>query len=524
MRSTIRDMKVVLSESRNELRARTSAAPEERESPAVEGLQSAIGVLLAVSLAGLAWSAFQPAAVLWIGLRIDRITSIVAVLASGVGLATLRYASRCLEGHPRRVWLLRWMAFTTLAAWFLAISDGFLPMIGAWIAVGIGLQRMLGFRRECLGVADSAARVLALSIVGDILLAAACAAAWWSWGATSLSESVESVAAGPAGPAAMAFAILACCAAIVKTAQVPLHGWLPDTMDAPTPVSALMHAGVINAGGVLLIRLAPAIERVPEAWLLLSLVGTASILVAVPTAWFQLRAKSALAWSTIAQMGFMLVQCGLCAFPSALLHILGHGTYKAWAFLRAGEVPGRGAPAPHPIRALVLLVLGTATAIPSTALALRTLGLSNAMHPAKLALLSVLCIAVGQVWIALLGARRSSLRATTTRLLAACGTSAILPGIACALYGAASWWTGQPLVSAPQSPGIIGWTAAALPVLAIAALAVMHALLPLVERRPLGLSLRVHAASGFYLWILVARFIDRLRPAGGNAMEGVARA
>jgi membrane protease YdiL (CAAX protease family) len=176
------------------------------------------------------------------------------------------------------------------------------------------------------------------------------------------------------------------------------------------------------------------------------------------------------------------------------------------------------------MRALALLVVGSASAIPCTALAVRMIGLPNAMHPTKLALFAVLGLAVGQVWIALLGGRRSSLRASATRLVAACSVSLVLPSMACALYGAASWWTGLPLVSAPEDPGIIGWIAAALPVLAIASLAALHALLPLVERRSIGLSLRVHAASGFYVWILVARLIDRLRSTGGNALEGVTRA
>lgn len=517
-------MKFVLSKSRPQLRDCKNGASDVCESSAVDGLQSAVGVLLALSFAGLVWSTFQPIAVLWMGLRLDRVTSVVAVLVSGVGLAAVRYASRCLEGDPRRLSLLRWMACTMLAAWFLALADGFLVLLVAWVAVGVGLQRLLRFRSECTGIAKSSSRVLVLSIVGDVLLAAACAIAWWSWGASSLSDVVESVAATPVTFAVSMFALLVCAAALVKTAQVPLHGWLPDTMDAPTPVSALLHAGIINAGGVLLIRIPTVMEQVPEAWLLLSVVGTASIVIAVPTAWFQLRAKSALAWSTIAQMGFMLIQCGLCAFPSALLHVLGHGTYKAWAFLRAGEVPQQVVPAPKPMRALALLVVGSASAIPCTALAVRMIGLPNAMHPTKLALFAVLGLAVGQVWIALLGGRRSSLRASATRLVAACSVSLVLPSMACALYGAASWWTGLPLVSAPEDPGIIGWIAAALPVLAIASLAALHALLPLVERRSIGLSLRVHAASGFYVWILVARLIDRLRSAGGNALEGVTRA
>ena len=134
-------------------------------------------------------------------------------------------------------------------------------------------------------------------------------------------------------------------AALTKSAQAPFHTWLPETLEAPTPVSALMHAGLINGGGVLLLHFAPLLGREPAALVILTLVGSLTTVIGVLAMWAQPADKRILAWSTVSQMGFMMVQLGLAMFPAALLHLLGHGVYKARAFLRASGVPPRLAPA-----------------------------------------------------------------------------------------------------------------------------------------------------------------------------------
>ena len=166
-------------------------------------------------------------------------------------------------------------------------------------------------------------------------------------------------------------AVMLVLAVALKSAQVPFHGWLIQVMEAPTPVSALLHAGVVNIGGFVLIRLAPLVERVPAAQTLLVALGTFTAVVAALVATTRVSIKVSLAWSTCAQMGFMLVECGLGAWELALLHIVAHSLYKAFAFLRSGTVvevwrtrnlaPVKRGPASLVRLGLVALLSATAT-------------------------------------------------------------------------------------------------------------------------------------------------------------------
>ncbi len=126
--------------------------------------------------------------------------------------------------------------------------------------------------------------------------------------------------------------------AITKSAQFPFHTWLPLTLETPTPVSALMHAGIVNGGGYLMIRMSPLVGEVPWAMTTLAIFGAVTACYASVVMLTQTSVKNFLAYSTIAQMGFMILQCGLGAYPAAMLHIIAHSLYKAYAFLNSGSV------------------------------------------------------------------------------------------------------------------------------------------------------------------------------------------
>ncbi|MBY0315662.1 MAG: hypothetical protein K2Q26_09090, partial [Bdellovibrionales bacterium] len=140
-------------------------------------------------------------------------------------------------------------------------------------------------------------------------------------------------------------AVLFALAALVQSAQFPLHGWLLEVMETPTPVSALLHAGVINAGGFLLIRYSHLITLSPSAMNLLIAIGALTALFGSLVMMTQTSVKVSLAYSTIAQMGFMMLECGLGVFSAALLHIIAHSAYKAHAFLSSGETVRLAQPA-----------------------------------------------------------------------------------------------------------------------------------------------------------------------------------
>jgi NAD(P)H-quinone oxidoreductase subunit 5 len=125
---------------------------------------------------------------------------------------------------------------------------------------------------------------------------------------------------------------------LLKSAQIPFHGWILQVMEAPTPVSALLHAGVVNIGGFVMIRLAPLMAHASIAQGILVGVGLFTTIIASLVMTTRAAIKVVLAWSTIAQMGFMLVQCGLGAWHLALMHLLAHSCYKAHTFLSSSSV------------------------------------------------------------------------------------------------------------------------------------------------------------------------------------------
>mgnify|MGYP003685389751 CR=1 FL=1 len=154
----------------------------------------------------------------------------------------------------------------------------------------------------------------------------------------SLSALSQALQSGAASVALQASAVCLALAVVLRTALLPVHGWLIQVMEAPTPVSALLHAGVINLGGFVLIKFAPLLEAAPLARGLLVGAGLLTALLAGMVMLTRISIKVRLAWSTVAQMGFMVMECGLGLYTLALLHLIGHSLYKAHAFLSASGV------------------------------------------------------------------------------------------------------------------------------------------------------------------------------------------
>jgi len=476
--------------------------------------RSGPALLLVIAAAAVVLTGLQPEPVRIGPLRFDRVTAAAALLVAGLGLVVLRYAARHLRGVAGRRAFLGWTVATVTSAWTLAVADHLGLLVATWIGVGLASEQLLrataGPRSEARTVARWKA---AADRIADVSLIAAAGLAWWLLGVEDLTGLVEQVAASGSTRGATVIVGLIAIAAIVRSAQVPWHGWLPGTVASPTPASALLHAGVVNGGGLLLVRIAGAVAVVPEVWIILSLAGCCSIAVAAPAAWCQARRKSGLAWSTVSQMGFMLVQCGLCLGPAAMLHMVGHGIYKAWNFLGAGELPTTAAgPPPAPGRGLLLLGSGTLAAVPAAAFGLDAFGLASSPGPGKLAMLAVVAIAVGQSWVAILGTPAPTRSLRPARIATATLAAITMPLLVCGLFAAARWWwspagaAAGPDLSGPTA--VAAWLVAVPPVLLIAGLAVLHLHVARPDAGPLIRRLRVHAAGGFYLGIRIGRLLD----------------
>ncbi|TWT48300.1 proton-conducting transporter transmembrane domain-containing protein [Botrimarina hoheduenensis] len=288
----------------------------------------------------LRWPAAGPLAC---GVYYDGVSSLVLLLVSFVGLIVCRYSLRYLDGDSQQGNYFRWVAATIGSVSLLVLSGNLLMLVAAWVSTSLSLHHLLLHFPTRAGAQRAAWTKFVISRAGDLFLAAALILVFREFGTFDLSFLFAAVSAdtGVSPDRANALAWigwLIVCGGITKSAQFPLHSWLPDTLETPTPVSALMHAGVVNAGGYLIIRLSRLVVHAPVSLDLLAIIGTTTALYAGITMLTQSSVKKKLAYSTVAQMGFMMLQCGLGAFSAAMLHLVAHSLYKAYAFLNSGNV------------------------------------------------------------------------------------------------------------------------------------------------------------------------------------------
>ena len=303
----------------------------------------------AATLASLALQlAAAPAlAVLPPGLGASLTGAWVAVLVQLLGTVIGVFSSRYLQGEPDQPRYVSAFSGVLATVHLLLLADHWLVLIAAWAAVNIALQHLLCFYTDRPFALLAAHKKRLADRLADLLLIAAAALAWNEVGSGSLPALWRHLETGGSSAALQASAVCLALAVVLRTALLPVHGWLIQVMEAPTPVSALLHAGVVNLGGFVLIRFAPLLEAAPVArWLLVG-IGLATALLAGLVMLTRVSIKVRLAWSTVAQMGFMVMECGLGLYTLALLHLIGSAQmnvieFHTWnATTRAPAKPDR---------------------------------------------------------------------------------------------------------------------------------------------------------------------------------------
>ncbi|CAN5907978.1 NADH-quinone oxidoreductase subunit L [soil metagenome] len=272
-----------------------------------------------------------------LGVRVDAVTCVMLLLVAALGVVITRYSRTYLHGDRGLARYQRWLLLTMTAVTALVVANNLLFIALGWTATSLALHQLLTFYPDRQAALVAAHKKFLVSRLADVCLLGCLALIYRDVGSLGLDQLVTWAGAHPdLTPATHAAAVLGVVAVALKSAQLPFHGWLIQVMEAPTPVSALLHAGVVNIGGFVLIRLAPLMAHAAVAQLLLVVIGVVSAVVAALVMTTRVSVKVALAWSTCAQMGFMLVQCGLGLWHLALLHLVAHSLYKAHAFLNAG--------------------------------------------------------------------------------------------------------------------------------------------------------------------------------------------
>ena len=276
------------------------------------------------------------------GQRADPLGATVMLLVAFVGWVIVRYSQRYLQGERQELHYVRWLLATLATVFLVVATNNVLVLALAWMGTSLALHHLLVFFKERPAAVMAAHKKFIVARLADLCMAGAVLLLYLAFGTLSMDAMFRVATALPQWPmSAHAAVLLLALAALLKCAQLPFHGWLIQVMEAPTPVSALLHAGIVNLGGFVLIRFAPLVSQVPSAQVLLVVVGTTTAVLASLVMTTRISVKVMLAWSTCAQMGFMLMQCGLGAWEMALLHLLAHSLYKAHAFLSAGGVVQR---------------------------------------------------------------------------------------------------------------------------------------------------------------------------------------
>ncbi len=243
----------------------------------------------------------------------------------------------------------------TLVVMVLVAAESLALFVAAWVAMGLLMAELIGHIDGWTQARSAATVARRYFLVSGGLLALAASVLWNATGATTVSGVSETAGTVPSMVWLVAVSALL-LAAMIQSALVPFHTWLLASMTAPTPASALMHAGFVNAGGILLVRFSPVITVEPRFLQVVLVVGAFSALMGKLLKSVQADVKTQLGCSTIGQMGFMIMQVGLGYFAAAIAHLILHGFYKAYHFLSAGDGVSHTSPtdAKHTTRSLTV--------------------------------------------------------------------------------------------------------------------------------------------------------------------------
>jgi NAD(P)H-quinone oxidoreductase subunit 5 len=427
--------------------------------------------------------------------RLDAVSAAMLLLVAFIGWIVVRYAQTYLDGEARQGPFAGWLCLTLMSVMLLVTAGNLFQLVLAWVATSMFLHRLLLFYPARPGGQRAAYKKFITARFGDLSLIGAAVLLVAAYGTADIGSILQAARAGEGGGLAVGAASLLALAAILKSAQFPMHGWLTEVMETPTPVSALLHAGVINAGGFLLIRFADVMLLAPGVLAVLVMIGGFTALFGSLVMLTQPAVKTSLAWSTVAQMGFMILQCGLALFPLALLHIVAHSLYKAHSFLASGGAVERVAAIrrPGPVAIPSAAAVGRAFLAALVIYVLVGLGFGlTHKSPQAIALGAILIF--GVAYMLAQGFADAAPRALTRRTaLYAVATSIGYFG----LQMAVTYLTASVLPATPP-PGPLEWGLISLSVISFGLVAIVQAMFPLWAHHPAAAGLRVHLSNGFY--------------------------
>ena len=269
---------------------------------------------------------------------LDTLSSTMMLIVSGVGGLIVWYSMGYMEGDDEERRYFAYMSLFVFSMLMLVQAGNFLLLLVGWGLVGLASYLLIGFWHRKPEAVAAAKKAFVMNAIGDATLALGLVLLIWETGTLEYLDVFEQ-AEGLSTTTVNLVALGLLGGAVAKSAQIPLHTWLPDAMEGPTPVSALIHAAtMVTAGVYLLVRASPIFEAAPDVQHLAAILGAITLLVAGVIALVQWDIKRVIAYSTMSQIGYMFVAAGIGAYGYAIFHLMTHAFFKALLFMSAGVV------------------------------------------------------------------------------------------------------------------------------------------------------------------------------------------
>ena len=288
-----------------------------------------------------------------LGLSIDRLTAVMLILVTVVSSLVHIYTIGYMHGEKGYARFFAYIALFTFSMLMLVMADNLLQLFVFWEAVGLCSYLLIGHWYERPSACAAATKAFLVNRVGDFGFMLGLLLVWLVFGSLDY-QTVFAQAAGLSGDqinllekfggnwtvsTMTLICLLLFTGAVGKSAQVPLHVWLPDAMEGPTPISALIHAATMVTAGVFMVaRLSPLYSLSPVAMNVVAIVGAMTMVLGATIALTQTDIKRVVAYSTVSQLGYMVMACGVGAYAAGMYHLLTHGAFKALLFLGCGSV------------------------------------------------------------------------------------------------------------------------------------------------------------------------------------------
>ncbi|MCI0345792.1 MAG: NADH-quinone oxidoreductase subunit L [Chloroflexi bacterium] len=278
------------------------------------------------------------------GFFVDNLTAALLIVVTTIGMLVHVYSIGYMAHDPGKWRFFAYLNLFMFSMLLLVLADNWLVLFVAWELVGLCSYLLIGFWFRKNSASLAAKKAFIVNRVGDVGFALGIMAIFVTTGTLDIRESLERIveAVGAGEPLAIPVTIIALlifAGAVGKSAQFPLHVWLPDAMEGPTPVSALIHAAtMVNAGVYMVARANPLFGSAPEVMVVVAAIGIFTAILAASIAFTQTDIKRVLAYSTLSQLGYMFAALGVGAWTAAIFHLMTHGFFKGLLFLDSGSV------------------------------------------------------------------------------------------------------------------------------------------------------------------------------------------